>query len=35
MLRYSMAGVSAVVLPLGVLLSYLALKPCRASVRAC
>jgi len=34
MLRYSMAGVSAVVLPLGALLSYLALKPYRASVRA-
>jgi len=33
MLRYSMALVSAVVLPIGVLCSYLALKPYRQSVK--
>jgi len=32
MIRYSMAAVSAVVLPLGALFSFLALKPYRASV---
>ena len=32
MLRYSMAGVSAVVLPMGALFSYLSLKPYRKSV---